>query len=48
MELAQGGQEVPLASGWSVIRQLWRLMLEIGRMNFVSKLLMGSVVETIV
>jgi len=43
MELARGGQEVPLASGWSVIRQLWRLMLEVGGVNVVSKLLMGSV-----
>jgi len=47
MELAHGIQEVPLASGWSVIRQLLELMLEIGGMHFVSKLLMGSVVGTV-
>jgi len=41
---ARSGQEVPMASGWSVIRPLWELLLEVGGVKFVSKLLMGSVV----
>jgi len=40
---AWGGQCVSLASGWSVVRPLWELLLEIRWMKDVSKLMMGSV-----